>query len=37
VWYWYAKMGKSIAKNIVIATGADKLPVDIPYITIGWV
>ena len=33
--FW--SVGKFIAKNIVIATGADKLPVDIPYITIGGV
>lgn len=33
--FWH--VGKFLAKNIVIATGADKLPIDIPYITIGGV
>ena len=28
-------VGEYVSKNIVIATGADKLPVDIPYIKIG--
>ncbi|BDY11784.1 NAD(P)/FAD-dependent oxidoreductase [Hydrogenimonas cancrithermarum] len=31
--HWY--IGNCSAKNIVLATGADKLPVEIPYITIG--
>ena len=30
-------VGKYSAKNIVLATGAEKLPVEIPYITIGGV
>ena len=28
-------VGEYVSKNIVIATGADKLPVDVPYIKIG--
>jgi len=33
--FWH--IGKFTSKNIVIATGADKLPIDIPYIKIGGV
>ncbi|RUM44902.1 MAG: hypothetical protein DSY46_04380 [Hydrogenimonas sp.] len=33
--YWY--VGEYRAKHIVLATGADKPPVDMPYITIGGV
>ena len=33
--FW--SVGRFVAKNIVITTGADRFPIDIPYITIGGV